>query len=296
MLLSREQLKQILHGGRRATRGGGAKSMLVYVIIYVALVTVFHARFSDIDFDEMSGFPVSSEVQKLAAKAVWRNWESNVSSMPTSCDAGYVARFAGAATSVQEQQCLQASKMMICTLAAAVITLALGPLKLTMQTLVSAAARGRGDPTSALEGMGEHPKAIVEEAQDDVVDVDVDVESQMTEIGKLTEEIARLTKNVEESMNRLDVINRSPDDLSPLSHESYQLIVAIHNSSDAPKLKMEGGIKRTIKYRHPKKGQRSRTMKGRKDFTTKKGHKFYNRQGHRQTRNAKGRRGQPYRK
>ena len=28
-------------------------------------------------------------------------------------------------------------------------------------------------------------------------------------------------------------------------------------------------------------------MKGRKDFTTKKGHKYYNRRGHRQTRNAK---------
>ena len=292
MLLSREQLKQILHGGRRATRGGGAKSMLVYVIIYVALVTVFHARFSDIDFDEMSGFPVSSEVQKLAAKAVWRNWESNVSSMPTSCDAGYVARFAGAATSVQEQQCLQASKMMICTLAAAVITLALGPLKLTMQTLVSAAARGRGDPTLALEGMGEQPTAIVEEAQDEAVDI----ENQMSEISKLTEQIAALTANVQRSMERLDAMNRDPADLSPLSHESYQLIVAIHNSSDDLKLKMEGGIKRTIKYRHPKKGQRSRTMKGRKDFTTKKGHKFYNRQGHRQTRNAKGRRGKPYHK
>jgi len=292
MRLSKEQLKQILSGGRRATRGGGTKSMLVYVIIYVALVTVFDATFSDSDFDDMSGFPVSREVQKLAAKAVWRDWESNVSSMPTSCDAGYIARFAGAATSDQEQLCLQASKLMICTLAAAVITLALGPLKLTMQTLVSAAARGRGDPTSALEGMGEQPKAIVEEEQYEATDL----EAQMTQVSKLTEQIAALTANVQSSMDRLDAINREPADLSPLSRESYQLILAIHSSSSAHKLKMEGGIKRTIKYRHPKKGQHSRTMKGRKDFTTKKGHKFYNRHGHRQTRNAKGRRGKPYRK
>lgn len=54
--------------------------------------------------------------------------------------------------------------------------------------------------------------------------------------------------------------------------------------------------RRTRKHRrHPKKGQKSRTMKGRKDFTTKKGHKYYNRRGHRQTKNAKGVKGRPYR-
>ena len=47
--------------------------------------------------------------------------------------------------------------------------------------------------------------------------------------------------------------------------------------------------------KHPKKGQKSRTKKGRKDFTTKKGNKYYNRRGHRQTKNAKGKRGRPYR-
>ena len=47
--------------------------------------------------------------------------------------------------------------------------------------------------------------------------------------------------------------------------------------------------------KHPKKGQKSRTMKGRKDFTTKKGNKKYNRRGHRQSKNAKGKRGRPYR-
>ena len=34
---------------------------------------------------------------------------------------------------------------------------------------------------------------------------------------------------------------------------------------------------------NPKKGQKSKTMKGRKDFTTKKTSKFFNRKGHRQT-------------
>ena len=47
--------------------------------------------------------------------------------------------------------------------------------------------------------------------------------------------------------------------------------------------------------KHPKKGQKSRTRKGRKDFTTKKGNKKYNRRGHRQSKNAKGKRGRPYR-
>lgn len=43
-----------------------------------------------------------------------------------------------------------------------------------------------------------------------------------------------------------------------------------------------------------KKGSRSKTRKGRKDFVTHKGSKYYNRRGHRQTRNAKGKKGKPY--
>jgi len=45
---------------------------------------------------------------------------------------------------------------------------------------------------------------------------------------------------------------------------------------------------------HPKKGQRSKTRKGRLDFRTHKGDKYYNRNGHRQTRNRKGKKGRPY--
>ena len=58
-----------------------------------------------------------------------------------------------------------------------------------------------------------------------------------------------------------------------------------------------GSVKKTAKgrksRRHPRKGQRSRTRKGRKDFITHKGDKFYNRRRHRQ-RGRKGRR--PYTK
>ena len=39
-------------------------------------------------------------------------------------------------------------------------------------------------------------------------------------------------------------------------------------------------------YSHPKKGQKSRTRKGRQDFTTKKGNKYFDRKGHR-SRHAK---------
>ena len=48
--------------------------------------------------------------------------------------------------------------------------------------------------------------------------------------------------------------------------------------------------------RRYRKGSRSKTRKGRKDFITHKGSKYYNRRGHRQTRNSKGRKGRPYRK
>jgi hypothetical protein len=43
-----------------------------------------------------------------------------------------------------------------------------------------------------------------------------------------------------------------------------------------------GGSRKT--RRHPRKGQKSRTHKGRRDFTTKKGNKKFNRKGHRQSR------------
>tara|TARA_A100001011_G_scaffold313123_1_gene330864 strand:- start:1092 stop:1394 length:303 start_codon:yes stop_codon:yes gene_type:complete len=47
---------------------------------------------------------------------------------------------------------------------------------------------------------------------------------------------------------------------------------------------------------HPKKGDPSLTRKGRKDFVTHKGDKFYHRKGHRQTANRKGVKGKPYSK
>ena len=51
--------------------------------------------------------------------------------------------------------------------------------------------------------------------------------------------------------------------------------------------------RRKSSRRHPRKGQRSRTRKGRKDFITHKGDKYYNRRRHRQ-RGKHGRR--PYTK
>ena len=53
---------------------------------------------------------------------------------------------------------------------------------------------------------------------------------------------------------------------------------------------------RSRKGGNPKKGMASKSRKGRKDFVTHKGNKYYNRKGHRQTRNAKGKRKSPYRK
>ena len=45
---------------------------------------------------------------------------------------------------------------------------------------------------------------------------------------------------------------------------------------------------------HPKKGEPSLTRKGRKDFVTHKGDKYYHRKGHRETKNRKGVKGRPY--
>lgn len=52
--------------------------------------------------------------------------------------------------------------------------------------------------------------------------------------------------------------------------------------------------KRQSKRRCAKKGCASKTRKGRLDYVTHKGSKYYNRRGHRQTRNAKGQKGRPY--
>lgn len=43
-----------------------------------------------------------------------------------------------------------------------------------------------------------------------------------------------------------------------------------------------------------KKGSKSKTHPGRKDFTTKKGNKMYNRHGHRQSKSASGKKMRPY--
>jgi hypothetical protein len=54
---------------------------------------------------------------------------------------------------------------------------------------------------------------------------------------------------------------------------------------------------RSRKRRRPKKGQRSRTRKGKRDFLTHKGNKFFNRRGHRQKRpNKRSRKRRPYKK
>jgi hypothetical protein len=62
---------------------------------------------------------------------------------------------------------------------------------------------------------------------------------------------------------------------------------------------MKGGLRRrktTLKYKHPKKGMKSRTRKGRKDFTTKKTSKVFNRRKHYQRKSAKGVKRRPFRK
>tara|TARA_Y100001970_G_C14243165_1_gene866192 strand:+ start:3757 stop:4194 length:438 start_codon:yes stop_codon:yes gene_type:complete len=63
--------------------------------------------------------------------------------------------------------------------------------------------------------------------------------------------------------------------------------------ANIPRPNQAGGKRRrgTRKY---KKGSRSKTRRGRKDFITHKGSKKYNRRGHRQSRNSRGRKGKPY--
>jgi hypothetical protein len=53
---------------------------------------------------------------------------------------------------------------------------------------------------------------------------------------------------------------------------------------------------RSRKGGNPKKGMASKSRKGKKDFVTHKGDKYYNKKGHRQSRNAKGKRKSPYKK
>jgi len=59
-----------------------------------------------------------------------------------------------------------------------------------------------------------------------------------------------------------------------------------------------GGRKRTKKrhYKHPKKGRKSRTHKGRKDFTTKKTSKVFHRRKHYRRKSSKGVKRRPYHK
>lgn len=53
---------------------------------------------------------------------------------------------------------------------------------------------------------------------------------------------------------------------------------------------------RSRKGGNPKKRMASKSRKGKKDFVTHKGDTYYNKKGHRQSRNAKGKRKSPYKK
>ena len=81
------------------------------------------------------------------------------------------------------------------------------------------------------------------------------------------------------------------------SAKGPMMLKRLHNKGYFTRKGHFGAVKKTAKGRksrkHPRKGQRSRTRKGRKDFVTHKGDKYYNRRRHRQ-RGRKGRR--PYTK
>lgn len=88
---------------------------------------------------------------------------------------------------------------------------------------------------------------------------------------------------------------------APLGSRRRKLIATnIESDSNGRVWACVGNKCRLIRTRrgfvHPKKGQKSRTMRGRKDFTTKKGNKYFNRKGKRQTRSAKGIKRRPYNK
>ena len=68
-----------------------------------------------------------------------------------------------------------------------------------------------------------------------------------------------------------------------------------NTTQTAGKSKKRKGAK-SKKRTHYKKGMSSKTRKGRKDFVTHKGNKYYNRKGHRQGTNKKGTRKVPYKR
>jgi len=81
-------------------------------------------------------------------------------------------------------------------------------------------------------------------------------------------------------------------------------LAAAHTAARlTPSVIMKGGLRRrstTLHYKkkkkkHPKKGMKSRTHKGRKDFTTKKTSKVFNRRRHYQRKTSKGVKRRPYR-
>ena len=108
-----------------------------------------------------------------------------------------------------------------------------------------------------------------------------------SEIGKNVSDRLRSTMNPEQ-LQRQVMDNASTAANITASNDSI-VGKTIATGAEVPASKL-GGRRR---YR---KGSRSKTRKGRKDFITHKGSKYYNRRGHRQTRNSKGRKGRPYRK
>lgn len=89
--------------------------------------------------------------------------------------------------------------------------------------------------------------------------------------------------------------------LTEHASDAWSGITGMFKKKESPTTYMGGKSKskrrsRSRKGGNPKKGMASKSRKGRKDFVTHKGDKYYNRKGHRQSRNAKGKRKSPYRK
>jgi hypothetical protein len=122
-----------------------------------------------------------------------------------------------------------------------------------------------------------------------IINMDYSNTSQQQPVGKKE---TSLTEHASNAWSGFTKMFNSPNP-SPSSSSSSNPNPNPNPNPNAP----IGGKRRkakSMKGGNPKKGMKSRTRKGRKDFVTHKGDKYYHRKGKRQSRSRSGRKGRPY--
>ena len=152
------------------------------------------------------------------------------------------------------------------------------------ETTMGTSLRHISDPAVAAEHLGTTVQADIKGRVDDIQEqIGEEVSTRAEAAVKAGEEAQKTSKSLLSRAAAFIGLGGEDEETAPVGGR--------RRKRKGNKTRKKKGRK---SKRRPKKGQKSKTRKGRLDFVTHKGDKYYNRKGHRQTRNRKGKKGRPY--